>query len=497
METGSDMPKSDDPEGYYSILGLAPNASHAQIQHAYREWAKRYHPDARGTGDTSDFIRIKEAYDVLSDPTLRRTYDDSRPPVGGEQSARNSTATGENRPASRVEPIKCSQCGAITAQPRFCVFYRVWSVILYTRMEKPHGVYCGYCARRNSIYHSALTWLLGWWSVQGVFWTPLALWKNFNIGEKPKLANANLLINQGIYFAQESQFDIAHACFEQAMQFAEGETLNNLRAVQMAVPPMPAKTFRNQWVWERKTVCIHTVPLIAVIAATIVLSFGSPFKLRAAISPPGDMRYVAAAGTSAWMSAGNGYTNAGLLPKFTTIMVIGPSTDPKFIVGRIHDGQIVTVATSALAQGDGQQAKSIWCSQNIQNSPMNNEVFKRTSSGPNQVTIRNLGTSDAVAQFRNVDGMIALSLFVAANSAASVNDFPDGNFRLEFATGHEWSRPCNLFTQNMAVQRFPDFDAFISSRSEYQVANYTITPVVNGNIRPLPMDVDAFETGNN
>lgn len=64
------MASTDDPKGYYRVLGLAPNASPAQIVHAYREWAKRYHPDASGREDASEFIRIKEAYDTLSDPIV-------------------------------------------------------------------------------------------------------------------------------------------------------------------------------------------------------------------------------------------------------------------------------------------------------------------------------------------------------------------------------------------------------------------------------------------
>jgi len=88
-----------------------------------------------------------------------------------------------------------------------------------------------------------------------------------------------------------------------------------------------------------------------------------------------------------------------------------------------------------------------------------------------------------------------MSFFVAANSAAAVSDFPDGSYRLEFATGRGWSRPCNLFVQDMVAQQFPDFDDFTSTQLKYRVAEYTITPVVNGNVRPVSMDVDAFASG--
>ncbi len=491
------MAASDDPKGYYRVLGLAPNASQAQVLHAYREWAKRYHPDASGTGDASEFIRIKEAYDTLSDPARRRRYDKSQSSADAEQSSANEAPSarntaGDREPSTKVEAIRCSDCGAITAQPRYCVFYRVWSVLLYTRMEKPHGVYCGHCARRKSVIQSAFTWLLGWWSVQGIFWTPLALWKNLMIGEKPKLANAHLLMNQGIYFAQEGQFDVAHACFDQAKQFAEGETMNVLLGMQRAIPSAPPRILRDQWIWNPKTVCIHMAPVALLVAGAVLLSYGSIPNLSNAIHAPPDIRYVSTTSTAAWVPAASGYRRAGVLPEFTTLQVIGISTDPKFIVGRTYDGRTVTVAMSALTQGDGRQAKSRWCSERVQSPPTNNEVLNRRSSGPNQVTVRNLGSFDAVAQFRGTDGTVAVSLFIAANSTAIISDFPDGRYRLEFATGHGWSRPCNLFVQGMTAQRFPDFDDFISTRTMHRIAEYTITPVPNGNVHPVSMDVDAF-----
>jgi hypothetical protein len=496
------MASTDDPKGYYRVLGLAPNASEAQILHAYREWAKKYHPDASGRQDASEFIRIKEAYDTLNDPDRRRSYDRSGASADAGQGADSERASARNRagetePSRKAEANRCAGCGAITAQPRYCVFYRVWSLIYYSRMEKPSGVYCGNCARRKAVAQSAFTWLLGWWSVYGVFWTPLALWKNLMIGEKPKLANARLLIHQGIYFAQEGQFDVAHACFEQAKQFAEGETMNVLSGMQRAIPTIPPKVLRDQWGWNPTTICIHTAPVVLLVAVVVLFSYGSIPHLPTAVSAPPDIRYVATASTPAWIPSGSGYTQAGIMPEFTTIQVTGASTDPKFIVGRIPDGRTVTVATSALVQGDGRQAKSRWCSEHSQAPPSNNEILSRRFSGPNRVTVQNLGSSDAVAQFRHTDGAIAISFFVAANSTAVVSNFPDGRYRLEFATGREWSRSCNLFIQGMAAQRFPDFDDFASTTTTYRVAEYTITPVPDGNVRPVSIDMDAFASGGN
>jgi hypothetical protein len=50
---------------YYAILGLDNNASVDQIDKAYREKAKKYHPDNKVTGDEDIFKSIDRAYKKL------------------------------------------------------------------------------------------------------------------------------------------------------------------------------------------------------------------------------------------------------------------------------------------------------------------------------------------------------------------------------------------------------------------------------------------------
>ena len=63
---------------YYKILGL-PNSSVTaeQIKQAYREQAKKYHPDINTTSNFSEerFKDINEAYKTLSNASLKRKYD--------------------------------------------------------------------------------------------------------------------------------------------------------------------------------------------------------------------------------------------------------------------------------------------------------------------------------------------------------------------------------------------------------------------------------------
>jgi len=61
---------------YYVILGIDAGASQHDVKKAYRRKAKEFHPDLYGE-DSTPFKAVQEAYAVLSDPTRRRSYDDS------------------------------------------------------------------------------------------------------------------------------------------------------------------------------------------------------------------------------------------------------------------------------------------------------------------------------------------------------------------------------------------------------------------------------------
>lgn len=69
---------------FYQILGVTKNSSEEEIKKAYRKLAMKFHPD-KNPGDKKSeekFKEISEAYDVLSDPTKKKNYDQFGSPDG-------------------------------------------------------------------------------------------------------------------------------------------------------------------------------------------------------------------------------------------------------------------------------------------------------------------------------------------------------------------------------------------------------------------------------
>ena len=66
---------ADDPD-FYAILGVAPDASPAQIAHAYRRLIRTCHPDP----DPAVLTAAAAAYATLRDPARRAAYDHTRRP---------------------------------------------------------------------------------------------------------------------------------------------------------------------------------------------------------------------------------------------------------------------------------------------------------------------------------------------------------------------------------------------------------------------------------
>ena len=68
---------AENKRDYYEVLGLQKSASADEIKRAYRQLAKKYHPDMN-PGDSEaeqKFKEVNEAYAILSDTDKKAKYD--------------------------------------------------------------------------------------------------------------------------------------------------------------------------------------------------------------------------------------------------------------------------------------------------------------------------------------------------------------------------------------------------------------------------------------
>lgn len=148
---------SKDPKGFYAILGVDTEADGASIKAAYRRRAMELHPDRNtSAGATSQFQHLNETYAVLSEPESRAEYDTMSVETAEEGSAETFEAP---------EPIVCSCCGKVSAQPRYVIFLKAKSFLVFTLRSMSQGIFCSLAPKRRHFRHLRLP---GLW-VGGVF----------------------------------------------------------------------------------------------------------------------------------------------------------------------------------------------------------------------------------------------------------------------------------------------------------------------------------------
>jgi curved DNA-binding protein len=86
----------DGRSDFWQVLGLEPGADAASLKRAFRQQARRWHPDLNGNDPRAEerFKLVNEAYAVLSDPRRRRAWEEGYDEADAADSERDPFAVG-------------------------------------------------------------------------------------------------------------------------------------------------------------------------------------------------------------------------------------------------------------------------------------------------------------------------------------------------------------------------------------------------------------------
>lgn len=102
-------------EDHYQTLGVDPTARVDEIKAAFRQAALRLHPD-KETGSEDEFVKIQQAWAILSDPTSRAAYDREL----AVYAARNIVHISDSIAACDMEPGRTDDGDCILSWPCRC-----------------------------------------------------------------------------------------------------------------------------------------------------------------------------------------------------------------------------------------------------------------------------------------------------------------------------------------------------------------------------------------
>lgn len=429
---------------FYARLELARDASPADIKSAYRKLAKEAHPDTGSLNDGgSRFRELKEAYEVLSDPERRAEYD---------ADFESAQAGGQKRDRA-VEPVRCSKCSEITAQPRYILLWRVWSALIVNARSPIQGIYCSICARRAALGANIFSGLLGWWSVWGLATTPVAVVGNAFGGKKFPDIEEKLLFKNLLAFMQRGELKIAAGLAGRLITANNSEIRDHVADIIAALRSsgVPIEKLKNPWNARAGHVSASAVCLLLVPVA-----LASWIHVETSRSP------------APAPSASDGSPGADSSTEDTaSAEVAGPASAP--------------------------------CLDPPKNGQRIGGSLKRLK-GNHILEIDNGTNGDAIVKLRDAETRaVRYSFFVARGEKAKVSKIPDGAYVIQYALGERLNTDCRSFL-HMRANEIPRVVNLQTTREEtdgrvrigYSELSYTLYAVPGGNIRPEEIDPSAF-----
>jgi DnaJ domain len=447
------MDAGKDPKGYYARLNVAPSASADAIKAAYRQLAKKLHPDVnRDAAAKAQFQAISEAYNVLSSPDLRSKYDALR------------YANPPPRPrAQELDPICCSRCGRVTAQPRSTVFYRVVSVLFVTTRTPIQGIFCSECANKIGLQASLIAGLFGWWGFPwGPIWTIGSILGNAFGGKYTEDVDEKLLWYNALAFLSKGKLAISYALAQQARTARDAKIAINavklMDHLRAAGVPAASPMLKNPWRAKPLSVVLHLALLIAVpgvIGLAIYSDNAKSGLYRYPSSPP--------------------YQTAQPSHSSPSLNAAAPSPPTR----AVENTAPIPTCSFPPTNGEVLAQHGVW------------------NKKGHSIEITNGSGGNAIIKVRDAyTGSLAVSFFVVKGATASIINVPDGTYRIQYAFGGDLQSDCHSFVRVTSAAQFPDIESLRTRYTPTEIVrsrlSYTLFSVPDGNVRPQALDIAAF-----
>jgi hypothetical protein len=256
---------------HYTVLGVDRDASERAIQAAYRKLARQWHPDLNGDSDAAGrFAAVSQAYAIIGNRERRETYNRSMRSSGAE--AQQPVLT---------QPIRCTECGDVTAQPRILMFRSTIGVLIWNRVQRVEGVYCARCARHTGMSASFVTAIGGWWAVPvGPVIAAWCIMANAMGGSRRPKADRRFALVNAQAFLERSNHELAYVLAREALVGPYGvngsDAVKAQSIIDRAKPTSANRqslTLKNPWRLNAGYIAVHTVLLLAVPVSVIATAW--------------------------------------------------------------------------------------------------------------------------------------------------------------------------------------------------------------------------------
>lgn len=430
----------NDPQGLYSALGVQPSATAEQIRAAYRKLAKETHPDTSGNKSAERFHRISAAYEILSDPIGRARYDGSaRETPSQEAPKQEAKAREQQAKAPTIEPICCSRCGQVTAQPRSVTFFRLYSFLIDYFRQPIQGIFCARCARREALKSSFITLLAGWWSRRGLLHSVGAILTNGFGGKREPAVDQGLLWHNAQAFLSRGNLQLAYALAVQASVGSDRYIAKDAAELMVKLKEAGADSrlgrLRDPWRVSILNAAGHMLMAFSFPGIVVALLYVAIIDDRA----NNLHSHAVASQTSVATEA---------LPSPASACASPPSS------GKLLDGRRLAAAIGHVLE------------------------------------ISNGSSDHAIVKVKDVSsGAIAAAVFIRGNQTASISGIWDGVYKIQYAFGDRLDATCRNFIEIKDARQFPET---ASPRMEFTPAGI-VSQTLSYSIGVLPASSVAHQ----